>query len=245
MNATGGTLVTRVVVLSLLCASAHVAGAQAREAYSTMAPVERYLMDRTDEIALARSAAPPSISKDATIVLLGRQGYETAVPGTNGFVCGVERSWMNLFDSPEFWNPKVRGAICYNAAAARSVLPLVFLRAKLVLEGLPKPEIIDRIKTAYTKKQLVPVEPGAMAYMQAQRAYLTDQALTEDGAHSIAHVMVYTPLMDGKSWGADLPGSPVYTVPAFNGAPEPIDIFIVMTGFWSDGTSAPLKFKSN
>jgi hypothetical protein len=57
-----------------------------------MAPIEEYLMtDRNAEIALARSAAPKSISQDATVLILGRQGYETAVEGTNGFVCVVER----------------------------------------------------------------------------------------------------------------------------------------------------------
>jgi hypothetical protein len=46
--------------------------------YPSMAPLDQYLMeDRTAEIALARSAAPPSISKDATVMVLGRQ-RETA-----------------------------------------------------------------------------------------------------------------------------------------------------------------------
>jgi len=245
MNARRGALVVPVAILLLAWANARPAGAQTGDAYPNMAPVDQYLMDRADEITLARSAAPPSISKDATVVVLGRHGYETVVQGTNGFVCGVERSWMNLFDSPEFWNPKVRGAICYNAPAARSVLPIVLLRAQLVLQGLPKEQIADRVKAAYAKKQLAPVEAGAMSYMLAQRAYLTDEVLTEDGAHSVAHVMIYTPLMDGKVWGAGLPGSPVHIVPAFNGAPEPIDIFIVMTGLWSDGTLAPLTFRAN
>ena len=62
--------------------------------YSKMAPVDQYLMERNAEILLARSAAPDSISSDATVLILGRQGYETAVQGTNGFVCMVERSWM-------------------------------------------------------------------------------------------------------------------------------------------------------
>jgi hypothetical protein len=74
--------------------------------YSKMAPVEQYLMERNAEILLARSAAPDSISSDATILVLGRQGYETAVRGKNGFVCMVERSWMAAFDSPEFWNTR-------------------------------------------------------------------------------------------------------------------------------------------
>ena len=63
--------------------------------YPKMAPVDQYLMERNAEILLARSAAPDSISSDATIRVLGRQGYETAVRGKNGFVCLVERSWMS------------------------------------------------------------------------------------------------------------------------------------------------------
>ena len=82
--------------------------------YPKMAPVDQYLMERNAEILLARSTAPDSISSDATVLVLGRQGYETAVRGKNGFVCMVERSWMEAFDSPEFWNPKVRGAECLN-----------------------------------------------------------------------------------------------------------------------------------
>ena len=98
--------------------------------YSKMAPVDQYLMERNAEILLARSAAPDSRYSDATILVLGRQGYETAVRGKNGFVCMVERSWMAAFDSDEVRNPKVRGAECLNAQAARSILPIAELRAK-------------------------------------------------------------------------------------------------------------------
>jgi hypothetical protein len=203
--------------------------------YPTMAPAEQYLMDRDTEIALARSAAPESISHDAKVVVLGRHGYETAAEGTNGFVCAVERSWMNTFDRPEFWNPKLRGAICYNPPAARSVLPIIYMRARLVLAGISKEQMISRIKDAYAKKELPPLEPGSMSYMMSKEAYLSD-----DGAHNMAHLMFYTPLMDGANWGAGLPESPVYLISEFKGAPEPIDVFIVATGKWSDGTAAPV-----
>jgi hypothetical protein len=66
--------------------------------YSKMAPVDQYLMERNAEILLARSAAPDSISSDATVLILGRQGYETAVEGRNGWVCMAERGWMGMFD---------------------------------------------------------------------------------------------------------------------------------------------------
>src|SRR3984885_10799858 len=112
-----------------------VAGrAQAEEAktHTSMAPLDQYLMaDRDAEIALARSAAPESISREAEVLVLGRHGYETAVKGKNGFVCAVERGWMGPFngdDAANFWNPKVRGPVCYNPPAARSILPLTYKR---------------------------------------------------------------------------------------------------------------------
>src|SRR5579862_793726 len=64
-----------------------------------------YLMNRADEIALARTAAPPSVSTKATVLVLGAKGYETAVQGTNGFVCLVERSWFGQFNQPGFFAP--------------------------------------------------------------------------------------------------------------------------------------------
>jgi len=111
-------IIMAVVLAISICFRVPKAVAQS-DKYSKMAPVDRYLMERNAEIPLARSAAPDSISGDATILVLGRQGYETAVRGKNGFVCMVERGWMAEFDWPEFWNPKVRGAECLNRQAAR------------------------------------------------------------------------------------------------------------------------------
>src|SRR5712672_3795029 len=124
---------THIIFLSafallVVLATAYQAMAQdATTAYPNMAPIEQYLMDRTAEIALARSAAPEAISRDAEILVLGRHGYETAVKGKNGFVCAVERNWMGPFEgegADNFWNPKVRGPVCFNPPAARSILPI-------------------------------------------------------------------------------------------------------------------------
>src|SRR5947209_945590 len=108
-------------LVAVLCMARPGRGADAKTPYPSMAPLDQYLMeDRNAEIALARSAAPPSISKDATVMVLGRHGYETAVEGKNGFVCVVERAWMGPFDNnPEFCNPKNRGPLCYNQRADR------------------------------------------------------------------------------------------------------------------------------
>jgi len=226
--------------LILILDAAWQARAQDRQMlYPSMAPVEQYLMtDRNAEIALARSAAPEAISRDATILVLGRHGYETAVEGKNGFVCAVERGWMGPFngeDAANFWNPKLRGPLCFNPPAARSVLPLTYKRTEMILAGKSKAQVIDALKAAYEKKELPPLEPGAMSYMMSKDQYLTDA-----GDHRwMAHLMFYTPLMDGATWGADLPKSPVMLNPQFRGAPEPIDVFMVPVGRWSDESAAP------
>jgi hypothetical protein len=217
--------------------------AQAPKAeYPRMAPIDQYLMsDRNAEIALARSAAPEAISRDAKILVLGRRGYETAVEGKNGFVCMVERGWTSAFDFPEVWNPKLRGAVCLNPPAARSLLPIVYKKTQMLLAGHSMSEIIDSVATAFRKKELPGLEPGAMSYMMSKAAYLTD----EDG-HNMAHVMVYVPLRDGADWGADLPRSPVesssYWFPAEQANPPPglppIRVFTVRVPRWSDGTAA-------
>ncbi len=121
------------LVLVVALGAARQAQAQdAKTPYPSMAPLDQYLIaDRNAEIALARTAAPPSISRDAGVVVLGPHGYETAVEGKNGFVCIVERAWMNPFDSPEFWNPKNRSPICLNPPAARTVLPTHFDENKI------------------------------------------------------------------------------------------------------------------
>jgi hypothetical protein len=106
--------------------------------YSKVVPVDYHLVERNAEILLARSAAPDSISSDATILVMGRRGYETAVRGRKGFVAMVGRSWMEAFDSPELWNPKVKGAVCLYRPAARSILPIAALGTRMVMAGHSK-----------------------------------------------------------------------------------------------------------
>jgi len=209
--------------------------AQAQDAkapYPTMAPLQQYLIpDRNAEIALARTAAPASISSDAEVLVLGRHGYETAVKGSNGFVCLVERAWNAPFDNPEFWNPQNRSPDCYNPPAARTILPLILKRAELVLAGQSKDQIRKGVE-AFGRKEVPALQPGAMCYMLSKEAYLTDQ-----GSHNLAHLMFYVP--EGTAWGADLAGSPVQVLDQqILGAPSPISMYIIPVRRWSDGTSA-------
>jgi hypothetical protein len=220
-------------VAAALALGAAAAWSQAHAAaYADMAPVGQYLMaDRNAEIAMARSAAPPAISNDATVMVLGRGGYETAVKGRNGFVCLVERSWMSPFDSAEFWNPRIRGPVCYNPPAARSILPRTVERTALVLAGGSRSSMLAAIEAAVARNQLPAPAPGAMSFMMSRQQYLGDSAGTW-----APHLMFHVPRADGATWGANLPLSPVMLDTDHTQAPEPETIFMVAVGQWSDGT---------
>jgi hypothetical protein len=209
------------------------ARAQSEKAhYPAVAPLKEYMMaNEVSEIALARSAAPRSISDEAEVLVLGRGGYSTAVKGSNGFVCLVERSWGAATDFPEFWNPKVMAPFCVNPAGARTYLPGVLMKAKLVLAGKSRTEIAQAVTSALDKKELPALEPGAMCYMMSKKQYLSD-----DGKNWHPHLMWFVPGDAAKGWGANMPSSPVI---AADDPEDRMTIFLVWVGHWSDGTPAP------
>ena len=201
--------------------------------YVRMAEIERYLTDRSAEVALARSAAPASVSGDAAVLVLGRRGYETAAPGKNGFTCLVERAWGADFDDPEFWNPKIRGPVCFNAAATRSVLPSYRKRTEWVLAGASKADLLRRTRVAVAAKEILAPEVGAMCYMMSKDGYLGDKA----GGHWHPHLMFFLPRLAQAAWGSGSQGSPVFGGPLLV---EPTSVFLVPVPAWSDGSPAPM-----
>lgn len=214
--------------------------AQPPTLYPTMAPLGEYLMtDREAEIALARTGAPPSISDHATIWVLTPNGYDTAVKGTNGFTCEVERSWTKAFDDDNFWNPKVRTPICFNAPATRTVLPYTVFETKLALAGATEAQIRERLTAAIAAKQLPLPENGSVGYMMSKEQYIDDHVKAW-----YSHVMVYTPLAlganSGESWGADRVGSPVVYDTSHRLTPQPWALFFIPVAHWSDGSAAPI-----
>jgi hypothetical protein len=65
-----GAIALKSIGMTFMLGAAWVAIAQdAKTPYPSMAPVDQYLMeDKSSEIALARSAAPESISRDAEVL---------------------------------------------------------------------------------------------------------------------------------------------------------------------------------
>jgi hypothetical protein len=201
--------------------------------YPKMAPVDEYLMtDKDAEVALARSAAPDSISRDAEVLILGRHGFKTAVKGKNGFICIVGRGWTSAPDA-DYWNPKVRVPMCVNAPAAHSYLLRITKLTELGLAGRAPAQAEKVVAAAVARKELPPMAPGAMCYMMSKQGYLNDSA-----GHWHPHVMFFLPTTEAAKWGANLDGSPVY---AAQGAPEPVTTFMVPVMTWSDGTVEEIK----
>lgn len=221
----------RALVLILAAAALPLATRAASEGLPTMGPIAPYLMsDRHLEIALARSAAPPSISAHAEVLVLTPRGFKTAVKGTNGFVCVVERSWDAAFNDTEFWNPKERGPDCYNPIAARTEIPQLLQDAQWATAGLSKQQIMEKTKAAFADHRFKPPEPGAFGFMLSKNGYLNHA----DGPW-YPHVMFFVARDQVASWGANLTNSPILFTD--RGKLESSLIYIPVR-HWSDGTLA-------
>jgi len=226
------TMPLLILILSLAVISPARADA-GKDPYPAMAPIGQYqYANQAGEIALARSAAPASISDKAEILVLGAHGYETAVQGSNGFVCFVQRSWANDFDAPEFWNPKIHMPECWNSAAVSSVLPDYLKRTQWVLAGVSKKEMLARTKAALAAHEIGPPAPQSMAYMMSREQYIKDPPT----GHWYPHVMFFVPAPEAGKWGANLPGAPIFSATS---DVEPITTFFVVVPKWSDGTLGP------
>lgn len=219
------------VVLLLLGGARAEAQDQKSGGYAIMAPLEQYRIPNRDaEIALARSAAPPSVSTAAEVLVLGARGYETAIKGTNGYVCFVERSWTAGFDDPEFWNFKTRAPNCFNPPAVRSVLPQYLKRTEWALTGNTRSQMIDKARSAFARGEFVPPDAGSFSFMLSKQGYLGDAA----GGSWLPHVMFFVRRGQAAAWSAGLDGSPV--VGTDGGAFEPTVLFIPVRR-WSDGSN--------
>ena len=234
-------IVRRLFVVGVLLSVPALCRAQAEAAqnprdsssrYTRMAPLAQYLIvDRDSEIAWARSAAPASISGHADVLILSANGYQVAVHGTNGFVCMVDRAWTSDADDPDYMNPSVREPTCFNAAAARAILPRVYRKTRLAFEGVTKAQMIDSIRAAYATGELPSPDPGAMSYMMSKGTYF-GPVYGPGGPH----LMFYFPRTDSLVWGAGLPGSPVIV---HQDHPEPITTFVIALPRFTDGTPRP------
>jgi hypothetical protein len=171
-------------------------------------PLSEYMMVSDAEVALARSAAPDTISGRATIKVLTSSGYQVARPGDNGFVCMVMRGWSAPTYSPAqfrafVYEASIRAPICFNPAASQTVMPYYELRNKLGMEGKTPDQITEGVQAAYAKGELPKREGVSFAYM-----WSADHNLGPGIGHWHPHLMVFAPYYDNSMLGANAFGSP-------------------------------------
>lgn len=196
-----------------------------------MGPIAPYLMsDQQAEIVLARTGGPPAIAAHADVLVLKSHGFVTAVKGTNGFVCVVERSWASPFDDTEFWNPQERGPDCYNPPAARTEIPILLQQAQWALAGLSKKQIEEKTNAAVADHTFKSPEPGAFGFMLSKQGHLNH-------AHGPwhPHMMFFVSREQVAGFGPDVNNSPTMSVS--RGALSTLVMVPVPT--WSDGSPAP------
>lgn len=197
--------------------------------------IKPYLIaDRTDEIALARTAAPSDVSGKASVMVLTPKGYVETTRGTNGFTCLVMRSFAAAPGDPQFWNPHTSAPHCFNPPAARTVLPAMLAQINWALAGATPAEMNTRMKKAYAEKKFPMPAVGAMAYMLSPKQHLND----DENPHWMPHVMFYYDrALKGTTFGAGGFSAPI--IDATAGEPNsPIQVIYIPVRTWSDGTVA-------
>jgi hypothetical protein len=141
----------------------------------------RIMLPRDREIALARSAAPANVSRDATVMVLTDRGFEVVEQGSNGVTCVVNRS------QPQSLEPH-----CFDAEGAATVLPIELRRTEMLREGRSNEEIDREIgQGLLSGKYRLPRRP-AMSYMMS-----SGQVLFNDEGKRVGqwhpHLMIFYP----------------------------------------------------
>jgi hypothetical protein len=203
-----------------ILALASVGGAGALQAQSAhYPPLNEYLMPRDAEVALARSAAPPNISGDATLKVLTPTGFVVAREGSNGFTCLVMRGWSAPTYTPAqfrdiVYDATIRAPICFDPGASRMVLPYYELRSKLGMEGRTPDQIADRVQAAYVHGELPSREMVSFAYM-----WSASQQLGPGVGAWHPHMMVFAPYHKNATLGNNAFGSALPQVSDDAGTP--------------------------
>jgi hypothetical protein len=170
---------------------------------TTSPPLDADLMPQSAEIALAKSAAPATISDHATIKVLTDTGFEVVSEGDNGFVCLVMRGWSAPTYTPAqfrdlVYDPTVHAPICFDPNAARTVLPYYALRTKLGMAGKTPDQIAAGLEATYAWGELPKRDGVSFAYM-----WSADQDLGGGLGAWHPHVMVFAPYYENAMVGGN------------------------------------------
>ncbi|MDX1508303.1 MAG: hypothetical protein R3358_08490 [Woeseiaceae bacterium] len=157
-----------------------------------------YFMQPDEELRLAATAGPASVTADASYYTLTSQGFELAVAGSNQWHCFVERAFFARTADANAYDTRIRAPHCINEAGAKSRMQEVFMRTRLALEGLDQETIATRVNAAYESGALRLPEGLAMTYMMS-----TEQYLGADAGAWHPHLMFWVPYLENDDVGGN------------------------------------------
>lgn len=196
-----------------------------------------YLLPVAEEVEMARSAAPASISAGANVLTLQADGsYRTEFSGSNGWTCFVGRSWTGPAprqDGKRIWSegqfdPEIRAPQCFNKSASGSILALHRLTTERFMRGASTAEVDLAIGTALASGDIQAPEHGAMSYM-----YSPMQRIGPRRGAFRPHLMLYMPYATQEDFGQR---NDTMTVPMVSDGGSVFATTVVMSSHWSDGT---------
>jgi hypothetical protein len=167
---------------------------------------------RETQIKIARSAAPKEVSEKADVYILGKNGYELAAKGTNGFSCAIERERLDTME-PE----------CYDREGSQSTFKArKFVEAQRAA-GVSEENIEKAVTAGYKSGQFkAPSKPG-ITYMLSDSNYVFDPDAKEV-IHFPGHLMFYAPYATTATVGSGT-GAPYIVHPG-----KPDALLIVVPG---------------
>jgi hypothetical protein len=166
---------------ALVAALAWTAPLAAQEGYPELT--------RDEEMRLAMSAGPLAVSAEADVYVLGEQGFEKAIDGTNGFACLVLRSAVQR---------QTLAPHCLNPTAVETVLPAMLREGELQMQGLSGEAVDAELKRQWARGELPLPSGPAYAYMLSE-----GQRLGPNGAKFFPHFMLYVPYISNADIGGD------------------------------------------
>ena len=179
------------------------------------------------EIALALTAAPAEVSRDADVYVLRGTDFVKARAGTNGCACVVGR------DSHE----GIRYPVCFDREGARTLLFRELMEGSLRAKGKTEAEVQALVDAAYKTGELELSTKSSIAYMMSPQQVLFSSP-NADGVRVGAwspHIMLMLPGVAPEQLGL-AHDSKVDVIQIHDRGGTHAEL-VVKVPKWSDGTS--------
>jgi hypothetical protein len=138
-----------------------------------------------DEVALALTAAPTSLTAGAAVYTLRDGQFTKARDGSTGWACMVSR------------DPRINvvAPMCFDPEGARTLMQAEMLRTQLRSRGLSNTAIDREVDAAYHRGTLKYPNKSAVIYMMSSHQLLA--TYQGDQSHAVGqwhpHLMIYCP----------------------------------------------------